>query len=118
VSSELAGASLFVPAEKRDECVSEIFPSLQILGHPNIPLGKSSVHEVRNIELSRTGQFGVLPCFFPIVLCSLRPAFHFQSSPITPGHCNSDMGRCDEGDEADACLIWAKKRDGGATTMS
>ena len=26
--------------------------------------------------------------------------------------------RCDEGDEADACLIWAKKRDGGATTMS
>jgi hypothetical protein len=46
---------LFAPAKKRNQGVSEIFPSLQILGHPNVPLGKSFVYEVRDVALARTG---------------------------------------------------------------
>jgi hypothetical protein len=29
--------------------------------------------------LARIGQFGVPLCFFPIALCSLYPAFHFNA---------------------------------------
>jgi hypothetical protein len=105
----LAGASLFAPAEKRNQRVSQIFPSLQILGHPNISLGKSSVHEVRDIELARTAPFGVLPCLFPIMLCAIRPAFHFSPPHLPQAYINWEMRRPDEGVWAKARLNWARR---------
>jgi hypothetical protein len=79
---------LFAPAEKRNQRVSEIFSSLQIIGYPNILLGNFSAREVRDIESATTGQFGILPCFFPIVLCSLRSAFHIKAPQLPHGHIN------------------------------
>jgi hypothetical protein len=89
------GASLFAPAEKGNQCVSQIFSSLQIFGHPNIPLGKSSVHEVRDIELARAAQFGVLPCFCPVMLCPIRPAFHFSPPHLPQAYISWEVRRPD-----------------------
>jgi hypothetical protein len=80
----LAGARLLASAEKRDHRLREIFPSVQIVGYPNILLGKSFAREVRDVELATTGQLGVLPCLFPIVLCPLRPGFHVCAPQLTP----------------------------------
>jgi hypothetical protein len=79
-----ADASLIAPAEKCNHRLREIFPSLQIVGDPNILLGKSLAREVRDVELATIGQFGVLPCLFPIVLCSPRPGFHISAPQLTP----------------------------------
>jgi hypothetical protein len=68
---------LSVSAEQRHHCVGDIFPSLQILRDPSITLRNCSVR-VRNVGLAGPGQLGVFLCLFPIALCSLRPAFHFN----------------------------------------
>jgi hypothetical protein len=75
---------LFAPAEKPHHRLREIFPSLQIIGDPNILLGKSSAREVRDVELATTGQLGVLPCLFAIVMCPLHPGFHVSAPQLTP----------------------------------
>jgi hypothetical protein len=77
----MAGASLFVPAEKRDHRVSEIFPSLQIFRHPGVSLRKCSVH-VRDIDLARPSQVSILLRLFPIALRSFRSVFHFLNTPL------------------------------------
>jgi hypothetical protein len=66
-------------------------------------------HKVRDIALARAGQFGVSLCFFPIALCLLCPAFHFNSPQLSPLNANSDMGRPDERDGAKARLDWARR---------
>jgi hypothetical protein len=68
---------LSVSAEQRHRGVGDIFPSLQTLRDPSIPLRNRSVR-VRNIGLAGPGQLRVFLCLFPIALCSLRPAFHFN----------------------------------------
>jgi hypothetical protein len=85
-----------------------ILETLQILGHASKSLCKPFVHKVRDIALTRTGQFGVSLCFFPIALCLLRSAFHFHNPHISPVNVNSDMGRPNEGDGAKVRLNWAR----------
>jgi hypothetical protein len=109
VCPKARGACLFAPAEKRNQCVSQVFPSLQILGHPSIPFGKSPVHEVCDIELARAAPFGVLPCLFPIMLCSIRPAFHFSPPHLPQAYISWEMRRPDEGVWAKARLNWARR---------
>jgi hypothetical protein len=58
--------------------------TLQILGHASKSLCKPFAHKVRDIALARAGQFGVSLCFFPIALCLLCPAFHFNNPPVIP----------------------------------
>jgi hypothetical protein len=52
--------------------------ALQILGQTRKSLCELFVHKGRDIAPARARQFGVSLRLFPIALCSLRPAFHFQ----------------------------------------
>jgi hypothetical protein len=98
---------LFAIAEKRDQRVREIFPSLQIFRHPSITLRETSVH-ARNFRLAGSRQFGVFLRLFPIALCLLRPAFHFGPPSFTPMNIDLEMGRPDEGAGAKARSNWAR----------
>jgi hypothetical protein len=56
---------------------------LQILGQTRKSLCELFVHKGRDIASARARQFGVSLRLFPIALCSLRPAFHFQIPPFS-----------------------------------
>jgi hypothetical protein len=99
---------LSVSAEQRHHRVGDIFPSLQILRDPSIPLRNCSVR-VRNIGLAGPGQLRVFLCLFPIALCSLRPTFHFNPPLFAPVNASSGMGHRDEGDGARTGLNWARR---------
>ena len=99
---------LSVSAEQRHHRVGDIFPSLQILRDPSIPLRNCSVR-VRNVGLARPGQLGVFLCLFPIALCSLGPAFHFDAPFLHPVNANSEIGHRNEGDGARTGLNWARR---------
>lgn len=90
---------LSVSAEQRHHRVGDIFPSLQILRDPSIPLRNCSVR-VRNIGLAGPGQLRVFLCLFPIAPCSLRPASHFNPPYLRPVNANSEIGHRNEGDGA------------------
>jgi hypothetical protein len=88
----------------RIACFDLVAAPFQILGQPSKSLRKSFVHEVRDITLARTGQFGVPLRFFPIALHSLRCAFHFNTPLFSQLTFSSEMGRPDGGDGANARL--------------
>jgi hypothetical protein len=99
---------LSVSAEQRHRGVGDIFPSLQTLRDPSIPLRNRSVR-VRNIGLAGPGQLRVFLCLFPVALCPLRPAFHSHPPFLHRVNASSEIGHRDEGDGAGIGWNWARR---------